>query len=658
MAFRGCVGAILALLCPAAALAQNVSARVIGSVRDASGAAVPGVTVKLINEQTGAARNATVDAEGYFVFGDVLPGRYTLEIQASGFKNHRQAGIEVSAGDTRALGEITLELGAVTEVVTVEDTVAPVQLASGEKSSLITAEELENTALRGRDFLDMLRLLPGVVDESEGREVPGPDGIRGLFINGARENQKNMTVDGVTNMDTGSNNTTHTAPTIDMIREVKVLTSNYQAEFGRAVGGTIIVITKGGGKEYRGSVGWFFRNEALNANDYFNNRNGLPRPPYRFNIASWSLGGPVWPRNRRQARLFFFANQEFTRQVVYYAARTVRVPNLLEREGDFTETYDVNNRRITVYDPLTGQPFPGNLIPKDRHHPVGRALLNMFPKPNFVDPEPSRVNQWNYISQISGPYPRRSDTIRIDWNPVSRWQTYFRYTQNADEQHPAYGVWINGSVNYDLTPLTFKQPGRGFTANFSRTIGATWMNETLLGYSMNRLTSRPDRPEKISRKALGLNLPQWHPEFNPGGYIPNITAFGNVPNAVNPSLHNALPYRNVNHIFSIVDNLSKIHGRHYLRGGVYIERTRKDQRQGTPVRGSISFADDANNPLRTRYGFASALLGIMTSYQEATNLPYGLYRFTNFEWYVQDNWKVTRRLVIDAGIRFYRNLPQ
>jgi hypothetical protein len=152
------------------------------------------------------------------------------------------------------------------------------------------------------------------------------------------------------------------------------------------------------------------------------------------------LGGPVWPRNRRHAHVFFYVTQEFTRQVVYYPARTVRVPNLLEREGDFTETYDVNNRRITVYDPLTGEPFLGNVIPKDRHHPIGRALLNMLPKPNFVDPEPSRVNQWNYISRVTGPYPRRSDMIRIDWNPASRWQTYFRYTQNADEQHPVYGV--------------------------------------------------------------------------------------------------------------------------------------------------------------------------------------------------------------------------
>jgi hypothetical protein len=648
----------LAVSIAAPLAAQNVSATINGTVRDSSGAVIPGATVTLTNELTNVSRSTKSNAEGYFVFPDLLAGTYALSVDMTGFRPYRQSGIRLNSGDIRALGEVTLVVGELAEVVTVEATAAPVELGSGEKSGVVTGEEIDSLAIRGRDFLDVLRLLPGVVDESEGREAPGPDGIRSIFINGARENQKNMTVDGVTNMDTGSNNTTHTAPTIDMIAEVKVLTSNYQAEFGRAIGGTIIVVTKGGTQQYRGTASWSHRHESFNANNFFNNQRSVPKPPYRYNIGGWSLGGPVWPKNRKHSRLFFFFSQEFIRQRVNYDARTIRVPNLLEREGNFTQTFDVNNRLITVYDPLTNTPFPGNIIPKDRHHRTGVAILNMFPKPNFVDPNPSRVNQWNYISQVTGAYPRRQEMIRIDFNPTQRLQTYVRYTQDADEQHPTYGVWITGSLNYDLTPVTFKQPGRGLTINVTRGIGASWMNQLILGYSMNRLTSAPDYPERIIKKNLGIDLPQWRPELNPAGYIPNITAFGNVPNAVNPSLHNAMPYRNVNHIFSIVENLTKIHGRHTLRGGFYIERTRKDQKQGTVTRGAISFSDDANNPLRTRYGFASALLGIMTSYQEATNQPYGLYRFTNFEWYIQDNWRVNRRLAIDAGVRFYRNLPQ
>jgi hypothetical protein len=650
--------ALLALMLALPAGAQNVSATLNGTVRDSSGAVIPGAAVTLTNELTNATRVTQSNAEGYFVFPDLLPGTYTLGVESSGFKTYKQPGIRLNSGEVRALGQITLALGEVAEVVTVEAAAAPVELGSGEKSSVMTGEEIDSLAIRGRDFLDVLRLLPGVVDENDSREAPSPTGVVNIFINGARENQKNVTIDGVTNMDTGSNGTTHTAPTLDMIAEVKVLTSNYQAEFGRSVGGTIVVVTRGGTKQYRGSASWFHRHESYNANDFFNNRNGLPRPPYRYNIPSWTLGGPVWPKNRKHSRLFFFFTQEITRQRVNYPSRTVRVPNLREREGDFTQTFDVNGRPIVVYDPLTGQPFPGNIVPKDRHHKTGLAILNMFPKPNFVDPAPTRVHQWNYISQVSGSYPRRAEMIRVDFNPTQRWQTYFRYFQNEDEQHPTYGLWITGSVNYDLTPITFKQPGRNFTAHFSRGIGASFMNQLILGYSMNRLTAWPDQPEKVSRKALGIDLPQWRPELNPEGYIPNITSFGAVPNAVNPSMRNDMPYKNVNHIFSVVENLSKVHGAHTLRTGVYIERARKDYFQSAPTRGALSFADDSNNPLRTRYGFASALMGLVTSYQEATNRPYGLYRFTNLEWYVQDNWRVNRRLALDAGLRFYRNLPQ
>ena len=161
----------------------------------------------------------------------------------------------------------------------------------------------------------LFRSLPGVVDTQDGREAPGPDGVRGIFINGGRENQKNMTVDGVTNLDTGSNNTTHTAPNIDMIAEVKVLTSNYQAEFVRNTGGTITVVTRGGTQQYRGWPNWFHRHESFNANSFFNNQRGVSSPPYRYNIGSWSVGGPVVPRrNRRNTRLFFFFSQEFQRQ--------------------------------------------------------------------------------------------------------------------------------------------------------------------------------------------------------------------------------------------------------------------------------------------------------------------------------------------------------
>jgi hypothetical protein len=542
------------------------------------------------------------NADGYFAFPDLQIGSYSLAVELAGFKAYRQHGIELTAGQIRSVGELRLSVGDVTESVTVESDIAFVSLASGEKSGVLTNSDLENTAIRGRDYLDMLRLQPGVVDESDGREAPGPDGIRNLYINGARENQKNITIDGVTSMDSGSNSTTHTAPTLGTIAEVKVLTSAYQAEYGRAVGGTIIVTTRGGGRQYHGSGFWSHRHEEFNANDFFNNQRGVQKSPYRFNLAGWNLGGPVWPKNRSNSRLFFFFSQEFTRQRVNYPLQQVRMPTAREREGDYTQTLDLNQRLVTVYDPATNTPLPGNLLPANRINKTGQALLNILPMPNYADPVASRAVQWNYLSQTSGAYPRRQDAVRMDWSPTEKWQGYFRYTQDIDEQHPPYSVWINGGLNFDLSPLTFRQPGRGMVLAATRPITPTWFSETRLGYSMNRLTSSPDLPDKISKSKLGLDLPQWRPALNPSGFIPNVT-FGGLGTSPNMSMNTAMPYKNVNHIFSATQNFSKISGTHTVRTGVYVERTRKDQIQGTNTRGSMSFSDDANNhahPLRLR----------------------------------------------------------
>lgn len=649
----------LTLALATALAAQNISSTLNGAVRDGTGAVVPDALVTLRNEETGAARTLRTNTEGYFAFTDLLPGAYSLSVELSGFKTYRQRDIRLSASEIRTLGQVVLELGAVSEVVTVESEGTPVELSSGEKSGVISGDELDQLALRGRDFLDVLRLLPGVVDTNEGREAPGPDGVRNIYINGGRDNQKNLTVDGVTNLDTGSNNTTHTAPNIDMIAEVKVLTSNYQAEFGRNTGGTITVITRGGTQQYHGTAYWFYRHESFSANHFFNNRNGISRPPYRYNIGGWSLGGPVLPgrAQRKNARLFFFFSQEYQHQKVNYGTRTVRVPTAEERKGDFSKTFDLNGRLVRVNDPHTGQQFPDNVIPAERIHPLGPAILNLFPMPNFVDPAPSRRFQWNYLVSRSGPYPRRQETVRIDFNPSQRWQSYLRYTQDADNQHPPYGIWVNGSVNYDLTPIVFRQPGRGLTLNLTRAIGPSFMNQFIFGYSMNRLTYFPEEPSRVSRQGLNLPLPQWRPELNPAGYLPNMS-FGGVSNYANPSMNNGIPYKNVNHIFSFVENMSKVHGRHVLKAGVYVERTRKDQVSSVPIRGSLAFDNDANNPLNTRHAYANALLGVVDSYSEATSRPYGLYRFTNLEWYVQNNWRVNRRLALDLGLRFYHDAPQ
>lgn len=659
---------ILALWASLIAFGQNITGSLAGSVQDSSGAAFAGAEVKLTNTQTGFTRVTRTNLEGYFSFPDLTPGTYDLEIRAEGFKQYRQEKIEINSGDSRSMGAVKLELGALTETVTVSAESTAVALGGSERVGVLNSEDIANLALRGRDFMDAIGLLPGVVDTNESREAPNPGSVQGIFIAGARDNSKNITIDGVTNMDTGNNNAVHNMPSMDSVAEVSVKMTNYGAENGRNAGGAINIITRGGSKQFRASAGWYHRHESFNANNYFNNRQGLDRPPYRYNIAGYTVSGPVvFPHfNTSRSKLFFFFSQEFQRQLQAFGTTTVRVPTALERAGDFSQSMDVNGRLIVVRDPLDGptpgRQFPGNVVPASRHTQVGKAILNLFPMPNFVDPDPSRLYQWNYIAQRSGPYPRHTEIIRTDYSPRPNFQMYVRLSNNGDALTQPYNkgaaAWVTGSMNFPLTPVIFERSGRGGTVHTTATLSPSLINVFIFGVSQNKLVFYPKDPEALSRKATGIDIPQWNSSVNPMGWIPNMT-FSSVPNYANPSVHNSMPYYNTNTIFNFVENLSKIYGTHSITGGVYLERTRKDQSSSAPIRGAISFDRNQNvNPLDTNYAYATALLGYYNSYQEANAWVQGHYRYTNFEWFIKDQWRVRSGFTVDYGVRFYRDMPE
>lgn len=652
---------LLGLLLQAPAFSQNISGAITGRVEDPTGAPLAAASVALTSTQTGFTRAATANENGYFAFRDLGSGLYDLAITAPGFKRYSQSSIELTSGEQKALPTVHMQLGELAEAITVTAEAATVQLGSGERAGVMTAAEMEKMALKGRDFMDAVGLLAGVVDLADGREAPGADSIGNIYIMGGRSNQKNLSIDGVTNLDTGSNGSAHGMPSIDSIGEVKVLMSNFAAEYGRNSGGAITVITKGGGKQFRGAAGWYHRHENYSANDFFNNQRGVSRPPYRYNIFSYTLSGPIYIPgrfNRRREKLFFFWSQEFQEQLVNFGSRTVTVPTALERAGDFSQTYDVNGRRQTIYDPDANQtPFPGNVIPSSRHTKIGQAILNLFPLPNFTDPNPSRRYQWNYVSALSGPYPRRTEIARVDYNISQKWIAYFRFNHNIEQQEPPFGVWVAGSVNFPLTPTLYRRPGRGATAYSTYSISPTMFSETILGVSQNKLFFYPAEPEKVSRKATGILIPQWNPDLNPDGYIPNMT-FGGVPNAANPSMSNGIPYYNSNTIFSVVQNFTRLAGSHTLKFGAYFERTRKDQSASVATRGAVQFDRNRNNPVDTNWAYANALIGSYLNYSEANARLQGQFRFSNFETYIQDAWRVRRGLLVDYGLRIYADHPQ
>ena len=260
---------------------QGLTGQMSGSVTDGSSSVLPGATVTVTNMGTQAARSVTTDASGVFTVTELLAGRYEVTVTLEGFKTYVQRDVQLSANERVALRAIVLEVGTVAETVSVQAEAARVQTLSGERSGVITQDQINDIALKGKDYMGLLKQLPGVVD-TQNREAPGWNNLGGLSINGGRNNTINLTYDGVTNLDTGSNTGPFLAPGIDSIAEVKVLTSNYQAEYGRSSGGTINVITKSGTREFHGGGFYSKRNEDFNANEWQNNKFGRAKPPYRF----------------------------------------------------------------------------------------------------------------------------------------------------------------------------------------------------------------------------------------------------------------------------------------------------------------------------------------------------------------------------------------
>src|SRR6266849_4095783 len=320
---------------------QSSSGVISGRVTDSSGLAVVQSTVTLENTQTRDARSVETAGNGEFLFTSVQPGTYSLLVKAAGFKNLEKTGLSLSSSERLSAGTLRLEIGSVTESIEVKADVTPVQIASSERSALLDAYQVTNLMTRGRDIMGLLVVLPGVVNDSTGGNSLGTFGSPDS-ISGTRGNYNGMNLDGISG-NTRSGDNMETPINIDAIAEVKVLTSNYQAEYGKAAGAVINVVSKGGTQEFHGLGCYYVRNDAFNANNFFSNRQGLKRPRYRYNTLGSNIGGPIHipgKFNTDKQKLFFFFSQEYLPNLVPNGPRNYTVPTALERAGDFSHTFD------------------------------------------------------------------------------------------------------------------------------------------------------------------------------------------------------------------------------------------------------------------------------------------------------------------------------
>ena len=255
------------LLLAVPVMGQVTSGVISGVVKDPSGAVVPSATVVAADADKGVTRTVTTGATGDFIFASLPPGKYTITVESEGFKKFEKSDVILNVADHVNAGDFVLQMGTTSESVTVSADAGEIQLQSksGERSDLISSKQLEDVAMNGRNVLDYMKLIPGVISSFDGH-VSGTGGLDSMNINGTRANQHEFTLDGASNVDTGNNGGTHVTINPDAIDEVKILTSNYQAEFGKAAGGQIAIVTKGGTNDWHGNARFFHRNEGMNAN--------------------------------------------------------------------------------------------------------------------------------------------------------------------------------------------------------------------------------------------------------------------------------------------------------------------------------------------------------------------------------------------------------
>ncbi|HEX8338570.1 MAG TPA: TonB-dependent receptor, partial [Pyrinomonadaceae bacterium] len=432
-----------------AAFAQGSSGTVRGDVKDPNGAVVPGASVTLMSAR-GDERKATTTSSGTYTFTSVEAGQYTIRVEGPGFKTSEQQ-FTLAPNETRGL-DVELEVGVASETVTVTDVGSAIKTETGERSDTITASQIENLSIISRSSLELLRVLPGVVAPDPSDPNSGVDRVSfggganataNYTVNGIRGVNNNVSIDGSRVIDIGSNNGTIITPNVDMVQEVTVKTSNYAAEYGSG-GVQISATTKGGTKDFHGTLYYYFRPEGLQANDRSNSNLGNARPKTDFKYPGGNLSGPLLlpftKFNRNRDRLFFFTGFEYQRQRPDRGSRVGTVPTQAERNGDFSNSPSFYSGGRT---PAQG----GNLCPPDTNswagcpapggagldggartpvpngnfaafrNPLGSALLNLYPLPNFTPaPGTGLANQRrNYVSNVIAPSDRTDLKMRFDY---------------------------------------------------------------------------------------------------------------------------------------------------------------------------------------------------------------------------------------------------
>lgn len=645
---------LLALLCFVSTLhAQStvIDQQISGTVTDAGGAVVPNAPVVVVNEGTGLTRTVTSNSDGNYVVTDLPVGAYTVSTEVSGFKKFvlQHVQVEVSGKPTVA---ITLQVGEQTQTVTVEANAVAVQTASPEVGHLVTGEEATQIQLNGRNYMQLMTLAPGVSSTAaSGFGLFTTYGVSGSSqsVNGNRTDTFNYNIDGVDNKDNGGggNNFVNISP--DALSEFKTVASGYSAAYGGSSGATVSVAIKTGTQSFHGGMYEYLRNRVLQAYAF---QQGVVKatnplkPQLVYNNFGGEVGGPIYIPghfNTHKDKLFFFTAQDFKRTRTSTVTQWT-VPTGPEKLGNFSAA---NPAYYPTGFPTGVIPSCGGAVTTNCATANGLALAALFPGPNGAPNGATTGGSYNFLAP--NPINTHEYLVKVDYIPSAKNQIsgylvhdYYTFLGNA-----------TNLISYDRFI-----PGITTGLTWTKIINANTVNTLTGSFSGNIITETsaifPNSLVGIKSILRSANNLTYSTLFNASPDIPQVSATGWTTLSSTP-----LNFNNYERVYSIKDDLAKTVGNHSLKVGISAWRSRKNQTAPGALNGQFGFTGSgATSQLAADNALAAVLEGNYTSYTEQSSYSQIWARFTQVEPYVQDDWKVSRRLTVNLGLRWQYMQPQ
>jgi hypothetical protein len=652
------------LAVPPASVAQTVTGSLSGLVSDASGAAVTGVAIEVTDMDRGTTFRATSNESGFYVVSPLSPGRYRVTAERTGFRKYVLEPLTIATQQKAAL-DIGLDVGAVTESVTISGSTQLIDTSTATLSGVVENKRIVDLPLNGRNVYSLAALTPGVFGRrpSTGITLEGFHSVGIFTVNGGRDSSNAILMDGVpvtVNSNTNNMNANTALPTVEGVEEFRIQTNSYSAEYGRSGGGVLTIATKSGTNELHGSLFDFLRNSQMDANNFFANAAGRRRGTFQRNEFGASVGGPIYIPKLYDGRnrTFFFNAYEGRRQRSQVLAQFT-LPTDLEIAGNFSNTRNAAGNVRTIFDPMTtrpdparpGQflrdPFMGNQIPRNRFDPVSAKVLDFYgARPNQPGQNFTGIN--NFVFQGVRPDTVNRDTFKVDHNLTDKQRFFVRYTIfDIASSQPEY--WEGPGC-----------PDGGCFTNNERQQNAAFE------YS-NTLNERTIMTLRWGFARSILNRGSWHQGFRPSSLgLPTNVEQGadllvfpqlGIEEMTSPGLAHHWNFRSANMSHTFIGTVTRIVGNHNLKTGVEVRSNLINHMQAPWQlvfnfnRGMTTGPDARTVTAAAGTGFASFLLGTGSGGQVVNGIRPAL-ESKNFGLYLQDDWKVNRKLTLNLGLRW------